>query len=934
MEGFDRVAAGGGPEIAVLLGESGLGKTRLVQEFFSRLSRAVDSAGDGGYWPDRLVRDTNNLKINPDPADCNPSRVADMRFLWWGIRMLDRSGHNAGMGGVSETVSLLRAHLEPFARARLTTTRIKQAAKSAAFDVAIEIGNLFTFGLLGLGKLGLDHASEWRSIHEDHRSLDGFAPGSETERQRDSLVDIVLADLGALFDAGENKGERLPAVVLLDDAQWLSGDETTQILVARLLHRAQAQRWPLLIVATHWEKEWYEHEAADDGVTFASLAAGFAHEGWKPLKLGKEPDLAGMIRSGYPGLSAPQLQLVLDKADGNPRLLDEILRFLRRKRSYFEDRDTDRALSPRGESELRRTTFGLHELVAERFACAPEDVRIAIGIAGLQGLRFLEHLTFAVGEEVGAPNVQAGLRLAEKPHSAVARVGASLSEFTQGVFRDVALDQLPDLIDEGLVRERMVARIVALAGEDGEFAELDPEERDAAYLIVPELLTSDRDPSDAECALVWRCLRKAAEASVERHTDPQTVSILRQSTDMLDRGLSCSPEESADDLLKLLTIAGRMHLAKLARKLAAALEAMLGEIEETQATQDLRADLFSALSWSAKLYGDLQRAGQLQSAEVDVLVEIADRSGTREDRLRVLVARVRLAWMRARARESEAARATVDEVVEAVDRIERHDGDAKARHHIFWCAGITYAQLSEPRAAIACCDRAAAVLEGLNDTTPTVVRHEMQASVASLRGSLLNATGNSVEATKASEEALTLRRQIFEEDPSQRTRGNVLSIAARLGRYYRTAKDYDRSMELTQECLRLAHDMVYAIPSRHNRIELVEILRDAGDHLAARKSLRNAERYYREALDAARALHREDPAPDSVSILIGSLNRVALGLMREGNLELALAHREEALALLVAGKGNRYAVDTASELIEAQERDIAELRAKIEGNEN
>ena len=68
--------------------------------------------------------------------------------------------------------------------------------------------------------------------------------------------------------------------------------------------------------------------------------------------------------------------------------------------------------------------------------------------------------------------------------------------------------------------------------------------------------------------------------------------------------------------------------------------------------------------------------------------------------------------------------------------------------------------------------------------------------------------------------------------------------------------------------------------------------------------------------------------------MIGSLNRVALGLMREGNLELALAHREEALALLIAGKGNRYAADTASELIEAQERDIAELRAKIEGNEN
>ena len=111
MAAYRRVEAGEGPEVMVVLGESGLGKTRLVQEFFARLSQDVDSGGDGGYWPDRLVREVNNLKINPDPADCNPSRVADMRFLWWGIRMLDRSGHNAGMGGFGDSVSFLRAHL-------------------------------------------------------------------------------------------------------------------------------------------------------------------------------------------------------------------------------------------------------------------------------------------------------------------------------------------------------------------------------------------------------------------------------------------------------------------------------------------------------------------------------------------------------------------------------------------------------------------------------------------------------------------------------------------------------------------------------------------------------------------------------------------------------------------------------------------------------
>ncbi len=81
LAAYRRVEAGEGPEVAVVLGESGLGKTRLVQEFFARLSSGVDAAGEGGYWPDRLVRDGNNLKINPDPRECNPGGAANMRFL-------------------------------------------------------------------------------------------------------------------------------------------------------------------------------------------------------------------------------------------------------------------------------------------------------------------------------------------------------------------------------------------------------------------------------------------------------------------------------------------------------------------------------------------------------------------------------------------------------------------------------------------------------------------------------------------------------------------------------------------------------------------------------------------------------------------------------------------------------------------------------------
>lgn len=526
MAAYDRVAAGSGPEIAVVLGESGLGKTRLVQEFFARLSSGVDAAGDGGYWPDRLVRDANNLKINPDPADCNRSHVADMRFLWWGIRMLDRSGHNAGMGGLSETVSLLRAHLEPFARARLTVSRIKGAAKSAALDVAIEIGNLFTFGLLGLGKLGLDHVSEWKSIADERRSLDGFDLGAETERQRDSLVDIVLADLGALFDTGEDKGERLPAIVLLDDAQWLSGDETTRTFVARLLHRARADGWPLLVVATHWEKEWYEHAAADDGLDFASLARGFAPEGWEPLKLGREPDLAGMIRAGFPGLAPEQVNLLLRKADGNPRLLDEILRHMLRKPRLFEGRDRTRLLSSQGERTIETQTFALHDLVDERLAASPPSVRYALGLASLQGDRFLEQLIALTAESVSEQVPADGIALAENPHCMIAGQGDGIFDFAQRVFLEVASEQLDDFVDAADARDALRDVVVALAGAEANYARLEPFSRPTARRIAIVILADPAialDEHEADC-LAW-CYFWSSEEAFRRGEQVEALQI-------------------------------------------------------------------------------------------------------------------------------------------------------------------------------------------------------------------------------------------------------------------------------------------------------------------------------------------------------------------------------------------------------------------------
>ena len=97
LAAFERLSAEDArPQIVALLAESGFGKTRLIQEFYHQLSTRADLPGHPGYWPDRLSRQGDDLRINPDLGACN--NAAPIPFLWWGIRMRDPGARNQTVG--------------------------------------------------------------------------------------------------------------------------------------------------------------------------------------------------------------------------------------------------------------------------------------------------------------------------------------------------------------------------------------------------------------------------------------------------------------------------------------------------------------------------------------------------------------------------------------------------------------------------------------------------------------------------------------------------------------------------------------------------------------------------------------------------------------------------------------------------------------------
>ena len=95
-QAFEAVKSGQGPRLVVLQGEPGVGKTRIIQEFFHALSTQYDAAEPGGFWPDRLGRHDEPLRVDPEFPRCDNDAV--MPFLWTAIHFSDPGQKNSSPG--------------------------------------------------------------------------------------------------------------------------------------------------------------------------------------------------------------------------------------------------------------------------------------------------------------------------------------------------------------------------------------------------------------------------------------------------------------------------------------------------------------------------------------------------------------------------------------------------------------------------------------------------------------------------------------------------------------------------------------------------------------------------------------------------------------------------------------------------------------------
>lgn len=302
-----RVVDHGESHLVVLLGETGFGKTRIVQEFYRQVAAEQPVPG---FWPPDLRRGSahgqralRESRKRVAPPELDPPQGASASYLWL--------GHVVDEGSAGRVDSGLHQLASDLARA-LTLATLREPCGSASRMVAAALGQApEPLADLSAALAELMHAGP----HEESESA--ATPGS---------LEAFWQGMRALW-AGV--AEPLPTVVVVEDGHF-AGAQTVQLLE----QLATSSRLPFLIVVCAQESRLGGGGSGNDSHGRRALGRlidqDYPAVSVHRLSLLAEADVASLLREALPELDDPTMRAAVMKVDGNPyhahTLLIEMIR--------------------------------------------------------------------------------------------------------------------------------------------------------------------------------------------------------------------------------------------------------------------------------------------------------------------------------------------------------------------------------------------------------------------------------------------------------------------------------------------------------------------------------------------------------------------------------------------------------------------------------
>ncbi|NHK27862.1 hypothetical protein FF098_008110 [Parvularcula flava] len=857
-------AKAGSPQVAVLLAESGFGKTRLAQEFYNWLSLSEDQ---GGYWPDRLARDRKNLEVNPDPRDCGQADT-DPSFLWWGLRISDPGRRNINAGGcLWSGLQVLKPHLASleasFQGKSRRDARNQTLAMAAGGTLLTAIPVFGTF--IGLGMTAYDIGKAAYDERQAAREEDEIRShsGDETAKRAElDLTEQIALLLRAVVHKPPPGIEPKPVVLLIDDAQWSDKDASITAFVEDLLQKARTENWSIMVVITSWQREWAQWSSGGEQQHLASLSVAHG-DCMTTLELDRLSGLEAMVRAAFPGLSDAQVTLFAERADGNPLFMDELVAEFAAKPRYFTGRDQLNPLTEEGERYVMECD--LIDLIYERLCETSQSVQGSLAAASLQGVKFSRKLALAVAEKLALPEPDAGLDAAENPYAFVSSSLMDKQEFRTRLYQEAARQRLQDLVDEAQAQEALRAVREAAMGISTETAE------DAELEVLLDLAI-------AEGGEAFRDVIEVAHMAVLRleHRDAyrESDALARSVLDQFDPEKVVIDPHSIYGLDKMLGVILGMGRAGYA---IGWYRAMMPQILKEDPGADVFMNHFDRAHYLQRYGTALMKAGQLDEAETVLKQSIqlarTEMAGLPEAAFnhKIIISCKEMTKLLFQKGEITGAEQFAREALSYSREYYKEKGTFSNRRGLLEAIGIL-------------CDieNSKHNHEGVGTLIPELMTHagelfeqtqdmtDRQNLSAALEraGDYYLAVGKRELAKGHFEESLAHSRFIAEKRVTPIAQRMPVAALGRLGRIALEDRAFDVARELFDDNLRIAQRLYDWVGDAGARRDLVIALQQTASLEAAQGNSSVAIGIFKQSLDHAQVLFDMNPAPDSASSVI------------------------------------------------------------------
>ncbi|MEM7698209.1 MAG: tetratricopeptide repeat protein [Verrucomicrobiota bacterium] len=557
-----------------LIADSGWGKTRLIHEFYEQISKLENHEHSGeneGYWPDRLTTDPTSLHIVPSLAQStNPS--VTIPWMWVGLRGANPDSRNTLQSSALHDIERqVKPHLQPLLMARLR----KEAGKESAKYLIQLTSQLFGYGVVGDLLTGGEELKKYlgylKQMKADREDASGTSVSEFAAREKADLADRCLDTFSLFLDARKKELPTVPVILVLDDAQWLaSEDPDTLNFLGRLWKQAQANKWPLMVLATHYEKEWNEFVPEKPGGHIRKcFADGDSAVIPHKLEAIRKELSKNIVSASFPGITDKQRGYIVDRAAANMRFLMEMLLYLRDDPTSFVDEDHRQPLSEAGFEAFQSISTDWRTFVRKRISALDREMRASLNICGAQGLQFLDEIAREVAVDLSERGVELSLPL---PSSSQLEDHAASAENPHALISLRLLEELDRRIGEFRHPEYLAILQDPTILADGDRAAI----RESTSRVLLSAFRSDRLPLDR--ALTWELLlaNVGLQAATDRDAAEQRVPVLigafRFFYDRFDNHASRAASSELMDLTQLheldsLTFADHEILGPLARHL-------------------------------------------------------------------------------------------------------------------------------------------------------------------------------------------------------------------------------------------------------------------------------------------------------------------------------------------------------------------------------